>query len=141
MAEALASADLVIGAVLLPGRPAPKVVTRAMVEAMRPGSVLVDIAIDQGGCFEDSHATTHADPVYRVAGSLFYCVANMPGAVGATATAALTTATLPYIRELARGVGPAMEANPALARGLNVAGSTLRHAAVAQALPGLPFQE
>ena len=87
-----------------------------MVEAMRPGSVLVDIAIDQGGCFEDSHPTTHSDPVYRVADSLFYCVANMPGAVGATATAALTTATLPYIRELATGVWPAMAANPALAR-------------------------
>ena len=138
--EALATADLVIGAVLLPGRPAPTVVTHAMVEAMLPGSVLVDIAIDQGGCFEDSRPTTHDDPVYRVAGSQFYCVANMPGAVGATATAALTTATLPYVRELATGVGQAMVANPALARGLNVAQRTLRHAAVAQALAGLPAQ-
>ena len=108
-----------------------------MVEAMKPGSVLVDIAIDQGGCFEDSHATTHSDPVYTVAGSQFYCVANMPGAVGATATAALTSVTLPFIRELALSVGPPY-ANPALARGLNVAGRTLRHPAVAQAHPGLP---
>ncbi len=140
VAEAVMKADLVIGAVLLPGRPAPKVVTRAMVEAMQPGSVLVDIAIDQGGCFEDSRPTTHDDPVYRVAGSQFYCVTNMPGAVGATATASLTTATLPYVQELARGVGPALAVNPALARGLNVAGRTLRHPGVAQALPGLPAQ-
>jgi len=137
VAAAVAQADLVIGAVLIPGRPAPTVVTRAMVEAMKPGSVLVDIAIDQGGCFEDSHATTHSDPVYTVAGSQFYCVANMPGAVGATATAALTSVTLPFIRELALNVGPPF-ANPALARGLNVAGRTLRHPAVAQAHPGLP---
>lgn len=137
VAAAVATADLVIGAVLLPGRPAPKVVTHAMVEAMRVGSVVVDIAIDQGGCFEDSHPTTHADPVYRVAGTVFYCVANMPGAVGATATAALTTATLPYIRELSHGVGRAL-ANPALAHGLNVAERRLRHPAVAQALPDLP---
>jgi len=140
VAKAVADADLVIGAVLLPGRPAPKVVTHAMVEAMKPGSVLVDIAIDQGGCFEDSHPTTHADPVYAVAGSVFYCVANMPGAVGATATAALTAVTWPFIRELSQGVGPAIEANPALARGVNVAGRTLRHPAVAQALPGLPAE-
>lgn len=140
VAEALAGADLVIGAVLLPGRPAPKVVTHAMVEAMRPGSVLVDIAIDQGGCFEDSHPTTHADPVYPVAGSVFYCVANMPGAVGSTATAALTAVTVPYIRQLANGVEHALAADPALARGLNVAGRTLRHPGVAQALPDLAAQ-
>jgi alanine dehydrogenase len=140
VAEAVANADLVIGAVLLPGRPAPKVVSHAMVEAMKPGSVLVDIAIDQGGCFEDSHPTTHADPVYKVAGSIFYCVANMPGAVGSTATAALTSVTLPFIRELSHGIVPAIEANPALARGVNVAGRMLRHPAVAQALPGLPAQ-
>jgi alanine dehydrogenase len=140
VAEALATADLVVGAVLIPGRAAPKVVTRAMVEAMKPGSVLVDIAIDQGGCFEDSRPTTHDDPVYWVAGSQFYCVTNMPGAVGATATAALTTATLPYVQELARGVGPAIAANPALAHGLNVAGRKLRHPGVAQALVGLPAQ-
>jgi alanine dehydrogenase len=140
VAEAVANADLVIGAVLLPGRPAPKVVTHAMVEAMKPGSVVVDIAIDQGGCFEDSHPTTHADPVYIVAGTVFYCVTNMPGAVGATATAALTTVTLPFILELSHGVGPAIEANPALAKGVNVAERTLRHPAVAQAHPGLPAQ-
>jgi len=137
VAASVAEADLVIGAVLLPGRPAPKVVTRSMVEAMRPGSVLVDIAIDQGGCFEDSRPTTHADPVYRVAQSIFYCVANMPGAVGATATAALTSATLPFIRELAHSVGQA-ETGAALTRGLNVAGRTLRYPAVADSFPELP---
>jgi len=140
IAEAVAQSDLVIGAVLLPGRPAPKVVTHAMVEAMRPGAVVVDIAIDQGGCFEDSRPTTHQDPVYTVAGVQLYCVANMPGAVGATATAALTTATLPYVRELASGVEQAMERNPALAKGLNVAGRKLRHPAVAQALSALPAE-
>jgi alanine dehydrogenase len=137
VADAVADADLVIGAVLLPGRPAPKVVSHAMVEAMKPGSVLVDIAIDQGGCFEDSRPTTHDNPVYLVANSQFYCVANMPGAVGATATAALTSATLPFIRELAGSVGQE-GISPALARGLNVAGRTLRHSAVAEALPDLP---
>jgi len=138
VADAVAAADLVIGAVLLPGRPAPKVVTHAMVEAMRPGSVLVDIAIDQGGCFEDSRPTTHAAPTFTVAGSTLYCVTNMPGVVGSTATAALTSATLPYVRELAHGVGTAIEGNSALALGLNVAERTLRHPAVAQALGSLP---
>lgn len=140
IAAAVAQSDLVIGAVLLPGRAAPKVVTHAMVQAMRPGTVLVDIAIDQGGCFEDSRPTTHDDPVFRVAGAQFYCVANMPGAVGATATAALTTATLPYVRELANGVDTAIQRNPALAKGLNVAGRKLRHPGVAQALGELPAE-
>ena len=131
-------ADLVIGAVLVPGRPAPTVVTHAMVEGMRPGSVLVDIAIDQGGCFEDSRPTTHDDPVLHVADSLLYCVANMPGAVGATATAALTHATLPFIEALTGGVEAALAADPALERGLNAGGGTVRHPAVAEALPELP---
>ena len=94
-------ADLVIGAVLVPGAKAPKLVSNELVTRMKPGSVLVDIAIDQGGCFEDSRPTTHADPVYKVHNSLFYCVANMPGAVPNTSTYALTNVTLPYAVELA----------------------------------------
>ncbi len=94
-------ADLVIGAVLIPGAAAPKLVTNELVSRMKPGSVLVDIAIDQGGCFEDTHATTHADPTYEVHGSTFYCVANMPGAVPNTSTYALTNATMPYAVALA----------------------------------------
>jgi alanine dehydrogenase len=136
-AEVLES-DLVIGAVLVPGRRAPTVVSHDQVTRMRAGSVLVDIAIDQGGCFEDSHPTTHDDPVYRVDQSLFYCVANMPGAVGATATQALTRVTLGYVHALAGGWEQAIAADASLAHGLNVAGGRLRHPAVAQALPGLP---
>ena len=118
--EHVVSADLVIGTVLIPGAKAPKLVGHALVEAMRPGSVLVDVAIDQGGCFEDSHPTTHADPTFTVAGSQFYCVANMPGAVPHTSTYALTNATLPYALRIADvGVLPALRADPALARGLN----------------------
>ena len=132
------AADLVIGAVLVPGRPAPKVVSHAMVERMRPGSVLVDIAIDQGGCFEDSRPTTHDDPVFRVAGSTLYCVANMPGAVGATATAALTHATAPYVDALAAHGREALTLDSALARGLNVDAGSLRCRAVAEAFPHLP---
>ncbi|WP_297082135.1 alanine dehydrogenase [uncultured Demequina sp.] len=135
--EAL-EADLIVGAVLVPGRPAPKVVSHATVARMRPGSVLVDIAIDQGGCFEDSRPTTHDDPVYRVANSTFYCVANMPGAVGATSTAALTHVTFPYVEALAAGAAQALVADPALARGLNVDAGTVRYPAVAQAFPHLP---
>jgi alanine dehydrogenase len=108
-----------------------------MVDAMRPGSVLVDIAIDQGGCFEDSRPTTHAAPTYKVGDAVFYCVANMPGAVGATATAALTTATLPYVLALADGVEAAMAEDSALAKGLNVSDGLLRHPAVVEALPQL----
>ena len=94
-------ADLVIGAVLIPGAKAPKLVTNDLVAQMKPGSVLVDIAVDQGGCFEDTHPTTHADPTYQVHNSMFYCVANMPGAVPNTSTYALTNATLPYTVALA----------------------------------------
>jgi alanine dehydrogenase len=118
--QAVLEADLVIGAVLIPGAKAPKLVTNEMVSRMKPGSVLVDIAIDQGGCFEDSRPTTHAEPTFMVHESVFYCVANMPGAVPNTSTYALTNATLPYIVELAdRGWQDALRRDPALALGLN----------------------
>ncbi|BDA63738.1 alanine dehydrogenase [Actinomyces capricornis] len=120
VAEETAKADLVIGAVLVPGARAPRLVTREMVRAMRPGSVLVDIAIDQGGCFEDSRPTTHTNPTYEVEGTTFYCVANMPGAVPHTSTYALTNATLPYVLELAdSGWRRACAARGDLARGLS----------------------
>jgi alanine dehydrogenase len=113
-------ADMVIGAVLIPGAAAPKLVSNDLVSRMKPGSVLVDIAIDQGGCFEDSHATTHADPTYPVHGSIFYCVANMPGAVPNTSTYALTNATLPYAVALAdKGWQQASRDDHSLALGLN----------------------
>ncbi len=132
-------ADIVIGAVLVAGARAPHVVSHALVAAMKPGSVLVDIAIDQGGCFEDSHATTHADPTYRVENSVFYCVANMPGAVGYTSTVALTNATLPYVLALANnGWAVATGANPALAKGLAVVGGRIVNTPTAQAFPHLP---
>ncbi|MDQ1578404.1 MAG: alanine dehydrogenase, partial [Microbacteriaceae bacterium] len=99
--RACVSADMVIGSVLVPGAKAPKLVSNDLVSRMKPGSVLVDIAVDQGGCFEDSHPTTHADPTFKVHGSLFYCVANMPGAVPSTSTYALTNATMPYVRAIA----------------------------------------
>ena len=138
---ALASAHLVIGAVLIPGAAAPKLVTREMLKLMKRGSVLVDIAIDQGGCFETSHPTTHDDPVYTIDGIIHYCVANMPGAVARTSTFALNNATLPFVLRLA-DLGPqaAMAADPHLAAGLNVAGGSIRHAAVAEAL-ALPLAD
>jgi len=118
--KAIADADLVIGAVLVPGAKAPTLITNEQVSRMKPGSVLVDISIDQGGCFEDSHATTHTDPTYKVHNSVFYCVANMPGAVPHTSTYALTNVTLPYVVELANhGWRKALKADPALALGLN----------------------
>src|SRR6201989_1306434 len=118
--RAVSDADLVSGAVLVPGAKAPMLVSNQLVSRMKPGSVLVDISIDQGGCFEDSHPTTHADPTYRVHNSLFYCVANMPGAVPHTSTYALTNVTLPYAVELAdRGWKDALRRDPALAKGLN----------------------
>ena len=132
--RAVVDADLVIGSVLIPGAKAPKLVTNDMVARMRPGSVLVDIAVDQGGCFADTHPTTHDDPTFRVHGSMFYCVANMPGAVPNTSTSALTNATLPYIRQIARlGFEEAMRADPALAAGLNVAGGAVINPGVAAA--------
>jgi len=121
ISEAVAHADLVIGSVLIPGAAAPKLVTDDMVAAMRPGSVLVDIAIDQGGCFEGSRPTTHDDPTFAVHDSVYYCVANMPGAVPETSTQALTNATLPYVQRIAdAGWDAAASADPALAKGLNV---------------------
>jgi len=135
VAQACAGADLVIGAVLVPGARTPNLVTRAMVETMRPGSVLVDIAIDQGGCFEDSCPTTHSEPTFEVDGKIFYCVANMPGAVPHTSTYALTNATLPYTLALAdEGWHGAIAACPDLARGLSTHAGTLYTAGVGQAL-------
>ena len=135
IAAAIARAHVVIGAVLIPGAAAPKLVTRDMLKLMKRGSVLVDIAIDQGGCFETSHATTHADPVYVVDGIIHYCVANMPGAVARTSTFALNNATLPFVLRLAdKGAAAAMAADPHLAEGLNVAAGQIRHKAVADAL-------
>ena len=132
--ELVMEADLVIGGVLIPGAAAPKLVTDAMVAKMKPGSVLVDVAIDQGGCFEGSHATTHADPTYKVHNSLYYCVANMPGAVPATSTAALSNATLRYSLALAnKGWEQAMSDDGALAAGLNVHEGKIMYAAVAAA--------
>ncbi len=125
--RALLTADMVIGSVLVPGAKAPKLVSNDLVSRMKPGSVLVDIAVDQGGCFADTKATTHADPTFAVHGSLFYCVANMPGAVPNTSTYALTNATMPYVRSIA-GLGwrDALRADPALALGLNThAGSVV----------------
>ena len=133
--KAVLDADLVIGAVLVPGAKAPKIVSNELVSRMKPGSVLVDISIDQGGCFEDSHPTTHADPTYLVHNSVFYCVANMPGAVPHTSTYALTNVTLPYAVELAnRGWRDALRADPPLALGLNVHDGAITNAPVAEAL-------
>ncbi len=132
--RACLAADMVIGSVLVPGAKAPKLVSNALVARMKPGSVLVDIAVDQGGCFADTHPTTHADPTYTVHSSLFYCVANMPGAVPNTSTYALTNATLPYIRSIAAlGWEAALRADPALALGLNTHAGSLTNAPVAAA--------
>ncbi len=140
IAAAVARAHVVIGAVLIPGAAAPKLVTREMLKLMKRGSVLVDIAIDQGGCFETSRATTHQDPVYEVDGVIHYCVANMPGAVARTSTFALNNATLPFVLRLAdKGAAGAMAADPHLAAGLNVAGGFITYKAVADDL-GLPFR-
>lgn len=128
-------ADLVIGAVLIPGAAAPKLVSNELVSRMKPGAVLVDIAIDQGGCFEDSHPTTHDDPTFAVHDTTFYCVANMPGAVPNTSTYALTNATLPYVIALAQhGWVDAMRADPGLAQGLNTHAGELTNAGVAAAV-------
>jgi alanine dehydrogenase len=133
-------ADLVIGAVLVPGSAAPKLVTRDMVSRMKTGAVLVDIAIDQGGCFETSRPTTHADPTYVVDGVVHYCVTNMPGAVPRTSTFALTNATLPYVKALAdHGIEAALTMDPYLAKGLNVHAGAIAHEAVARDL-GLPYR-
>lgn len=132
--EQVLQADMVIGAVLIPGAAAPKLVSNELVSHMKPGSVLVDIAIDQGGCFEDSHATTHADPTYTVHNSVFYCVANMPGAVPNTSTYALTNSTLPYAVKLAnQGWQEALRGDHALALGLNTHDGHVTYAGVAEA--------
>lgn len=134
VAEQVESADLVIGAVLIPGAAAPKLVTDSMVKSMKPGALLVDIAIDQGGCFEHSRPTTHDAPTYPVHDTLYYCVANMPGAVPVTSTRALTNATLPYIAALAdKGWRDALRADQALANGLSTHAGHITSAAVAEA--------
>jgi alanine dehydrogenase len=132
--EVVRDADLVIGAVLVPGALAPKLVTRDMLASMKPGAALVDVAIDQGGCFETSHATTHSDPTFEVDGIVHYCVANMPGAVPITSTKALTNVTLPYVEAIAdHGLEAAVARDPALAKGVNVIGGKVTYAAVAEA--------
>jgi alanine dehydrogenase len=140
-AELIAAADMVIGAVLIPGAAAPKLVSRAQLSTMRKGAAIVDVAIDQGGCFETSHATTHDDPIYEVDGIMHYCVANMPGAVARTSTIALGNATLPFMLALAdKGWRQACAADPHLLNGLNVHAGDLTYAAVGTAL-GLPVKD
>ncbi|MCH2391980.1 MAG: alanine dehydrogenase, partial [Nitrospinales bacterium] len=135
LAESLRTADLVIGAILIPGARAPKLITREMLSLMMPGSVIVDVGIDQGGVIETSRPTTHSDPIYIVDDVVHYCVANMPGAVARTSTFALTNATFPYALELARkGFSKALQENPALAKGLNVFNGYVTYPAVADAL-------
>jgi alanine dehydrogenase len=132
--KAVLDADLVIGAVLVPGAKAPKLISNELVSRMKPGSVLVDISIDQGGCFEDSRPTTHADPTYPVHGSVFYCVANMPGAVPHTSTYALTNVTLPYAVDLAnKGWRRALQDDVSLAKGLNTYDGDVTYGPVAEA--------
>jgi alanine dehydrogenase len=134
IAQAVRIADLLIGAVLIKGARAPRLVTRPMIESMAPGSVVVDVAVDQGGCVETSHATTHSNPTFQVAGVIHYCVANMPGAVPRTSTYALSNATLSYVVKLAnQGIAPAMQRDPALAKGLNTYRGHVTYASVADA--------
>jgi alanine dehydrogenase len=134
IAESVADADVVIGAVLIPGALAPRLVTREMVSGMKAGSVIADVAIDQGGCVETSRPTTHSEPVYVVDGVTHYCVANMPGAVPITSTKALTNATLPYVEAIAgKGLPQAVAEDPALARGVNVLDGKITYEAVAEA--------
>jgi alanine dehydrogenase len=141
LAECVAEADLVIGAVLVHGAEAPKLVTRAMLSTMKPGAVMVDVAIDQGGCFETSKATTHADPTYTVDGIVHYCVANMPGGVARTSTYALNNVTLPHALRIAdKGWRAALIADPHLANGLNVWNGQVTYKAVSDAL-GLGFTD
>jgi alanine dehydrogenase len=135
IAEALPAADLVIGGVLIPGARAPHLVTREMLPTMKPGSVMVDVAIDQGGCFETSHPTTHTDPIYVVDDVVHYCVANMPGAVPISSTWGLTNVTLPYVEAIAgKGLQRALTDDPALARGVNVASGVVTYQPVAEAV-------
>jgi alanine dehydrogenase len=132
--SSIADADLVIGAVLVPGARAPKLVTREMLGVMKKGAVIVDVAIDQGGCVETAHPTTHSDPVYDVDGITHYCVANMPGGVPITSTKALTNATLPYVEAIAEhGLAEAVARDPALGRGVNVVDGKITYEPVAEA--------
>jgi alanine dehydrogenase len=138
VAEVISGADLVIGAVLIPGTQAPKLVTRAMLKSMRPGSAVVDISVDQGGCFETTRPTTHENPVFIEERVVHYCVANMPGAYPRTSTLALTNATLPYAIELAeKGYEKALAENEVLRRGLNLIDGHIVHEGVANSF-GLP---
>jgi alanine dehydrogenase len=142
--ESVAGADVVIGAVLIPGALAPKLITREMVDGMKEGSVIADVAIDQGGCVETSRPTTHSEPVFVVDGVIHYCVANMPGAVPITSTKALTNATLPYVDAIAdHGLREAIARDPALARGVNVIDGKITYEAVAEAhgLPHTPLED
>jgi alanine dehydrogenase len=132
--ELIQTADVVVGAVLVTGAKAPKLITREMLKTMKPGAVLVDVAIDQGGCFETSKATTHGDPIYTVDGVVHYCVANMPGAVARTSTMALTNATLPYAVEIAnKGWERAMRESKEIKLGANVINGKVTYEAVAEA--------
>jgi alanine dehydrogenase len=136
----LKEADLVVGAVLIPGAVAPKLITREMLGLMKKGSVIVDVAIDQGGCVETAKATTHDDPIYEVDGIIHYCVANMPGAVSMTSTLALTNATLPYALQIAdKGYRKAAKGNPEIARGVNIIQGKVTYQGVAEAF-GLPYE-
>ena len=142
--DAVEGADLIVGAVLIPGALAPKLITRDMLGSLKPGAVLVDVAIDQGGCFETSHPTTHSDPIFEVDGIVHYCVSNMPGAVPVTSTYALTNVTLPYALVIAeRGLEEAVRADPVLAGGVNVFGGSVTNEGVAEAhgLDHVPLQD
>lgn len=142
IAKAVASADLVIGAVLVPGASAPKIVTNEMIQAMHPGSVIVDVAIDQGGCLETSIPTSYDNPVYEKHGVIHYCVSNMPGGVPRTSAFALNNATLPFILDLAnKGLKQACFDNENLLNGLNTCGGFITHNAVAESLPELPYKD
>ena len=132
--QTIAHADVVIGAVLIPGARAPKLISRAMLSEMQPGAVIVDVAIDQGGCIETARPTTHSDPIYEVDGIVHYCVANMPGGVPVTSTKSLTNATLPYVEAVAdHGLAEAVASDPSLGRGVNVLDGKITHEAVAEA--------
>jgi alanine dehydrogenase len=140
IAKLVADCDVVIGSILIPGAKAPYLVTREMIRSMQPGSVVVDVAIDQGGCFETSKPTTHQDPVYLVDEVIHYCVTNMPGNVARTSTFALTNVTLPYALNIAKlGLAEAVRRDPALAKGMNVCGGRITHPAVAAAIGGEPL--
>jgi alanine dehydrogenase len=141
IAQAVQRAELLVGAVLVKGAKAPRLVTREMIATMAPGSVVIDVAVDQGGCLETSHPTTHSDPIFLVDGVVHYCVANMPGAVPRTSTYALSNATLPYVARLAnQGILPALAADPALRKGVNTYQNKVTYPSVAEAF-GLEYTD